>query len=393
MARKRKEITITNEEKQKLQGIAKSRTAPRNAVERAKIILFVLDGKTNDEIAEKVQLSKSAINNTIKKWRIFGVNAALEDLARPGKPKVITNEAKMWVIHLGCQMPQNVPNGPPLQLWSMEALTQYVRAHCEKEGHSSLLKVSKSKIWSILNDNSLKPHQVKYYLVKKDPNFKEKAEVVLLLYKRVEWILQFTRDEVANGQQADSVVGETIVSYDEKPGIQAIMNIAPDLAPTSEHGYVARDYEYKRLGTVSLLAGIDLLNGKVTGLVRDSHRSSEFIEFLNLLDKKYDKSLVIRMILDNHSAHKSKMVLNYLAKKPGRFQFTFTPTHSSWLNLVESFFGKMARQCLNTLRVKSKEDLVDIITRWLEAVNNEPVVFRWKWKLEEIMSAFNECLY
>ena len=240
-----------------------------------------------------------------------------------------------------------------------------------------------------INDNSLKPHQVKYYLVKKDPNFKEKAEAVLLLYKRVEWILQFTRDEVANGQQADSVVGETIVSYDEKPGIQAIMNIAPDLAPTSEHGYVARDYEYKRLGTVSLLAGIDLLNGKVTGLVRDSHRSSEFIEFLNLLDKKYDKSLVIRMILDNHSAHKSKMVLNYLAKKPGRFQFTFTPTHSSWLNLVESFFGKMARQCLNKLRVKSKEDLVDIITRWLEAVNNEPVVFRWKWKLEDIMSAFN----
>ncbi|MBR3663403.1 MAG: helix-turn-helix domain-containing protein, partial [Desulfovibrio sp.] len=88
MARKRKEITITNEEKQKLQGIAKSRTAPRNAVERAKIILFVLDGKTNGEIAEKVQLSKSAVNNTIKKWRIFGVNAALEDLARPGKPKV-----------------------------------------------------------------------------------------------------------------------------------------------------------------------------------------------------------------------------------------------------------------------------------------------------------------
>ena len=389
MARKRKEIAITDEEKQNLQEISKSRTAPRSSVERAKIILLVLEGKTNDEIAEKVQLTKAAINNTIKKWRVFGVEAALNDLARPGRPKVISNEAKAWVVHLACQMPREIPDGPPLQLWSIDALTKHVRAHCEKEGHPSLLQVSKSKVWTILNDNSIKPHQVKYYLVKKDPDFKTKAEAVLLLYKRVEWILQFTRDEVAQGQQAESLVGETVISYDEKPGIQAIMNIAPDLAPTPEHGNVARDYEYKRLGTVSLLAGIDLLSGKVIGLVRDSHRSVEFIEFLDLLDEKYDKSLVIRMILDNHSAHKSKMVLDYLSKRPGRFQFTFTPTHSSWLNLVESFFGKMARQCLNKLRVKSKEDLIEIITRWLDAVNSEPVIFRWKWKLEDIMSAFD----
>ena len=286
-------------------------------------------------------------------------------------------------------MPQDVQDGPPLKLWSIDALTQYIKAHCEKEGHPTLLQVSKSKIWTILNDNSIKPHQVTYYLAKKDPDFKAEAEPVLLLYKRVEWILQFTRDEVAQGQQAESLVGETVISYDEKPGIQAIMNIAPDLAPTPEYGNVARDYEYRRLGTVSLLAGIDLLSGKVIGLVRDSHRSTEFIEFLDLLDEQYDKNLVIRMILDNHSAHKSKQVLDYLAKKPGRFQFTFTPTHSSWLNLVESFFGKMARQCLSKLRVKSIENHIEIITRWLDAVNNEPVIFRWKRKLEDIMSAFN----
>ena len=260
-------------------------------------------------------------------------------------------------------MPQDVQDGPPIQLWSIDALTQYVKTHCEKEGHPTLLQVSKSKVWTILNDNSIKPHQVKYYLAKKDPDFKTKAEAVLLLYKRVEWILQFTRDEVAHGQQVESLVGETVVSYDEKPGIQAIMNIAPDLAPTPEHGNVARDYEYKRLGTVSLLAGIDLLNGKVIGLVRDSHRSVEFIEFLDLLDEKYDKDLVIRMILDNHSAHKSKMVLDYLSKKPGRFQFTFTPTHFSWLNLIESFFGKMARQCLNKLRVILSTEKIFLVER------------------------------
>lgn len=389
MARKRRELAITDEEIQHLQDMVRSRTSPRSAVERARIILLVLEGKTNDEIAEKVLISRAAVCNTIKKWRVFGVDIALNDLARPGRPRVITNEAKAWVVHLACQMPQDIHDGPPLQLWSIDALTQYIKAHCEKEGHPTLLQVSKSKVWTILNDNSIKPHQVKYYLAKKDPDFKTKAEAVLLLYKRVEWILQFTRDEVAQGQQADSLVGETVVSYDEKPGIQAIMNIAPDLAPTPEHGNVARDYEYKRLGTVSLLAGIDLLTGKVVGVVRDSHRSTDFIEFLDLLDEKYDKSLVIRMILDNHSAHKSKMVLDYLAKKPGRFQFTFTPTHSSWLNLVESFFGKMARQCLNKLRVKSKEQLREIIARWLESINSAPVIYRWKWKLEDIMSAFN----
>ncbi len=338
MARKRVEIAITDEEIQNLQEISKSRTASRSKVERAKIILLVLEGKTNDEIEEKVQLTRPTINNTIKKWRVFGVEAALNDLARPGRPKVISSEAKAWIVHLACQMPQEITDGPPLQLWSIDALTKYVRARCEKEGYPSLLQVSKSKVWRILNDNSIKPHQVKYYLAKKDPDLKTKAEAVLLLYKRVEWILQFTRDEVSQGLQAESLVGETVISYDEKPGIQAIMNIAPDLAPTSEHGNVARDYEYKRLGTVSLLAGIDLLNGKVIGLVRDSHRSAEFIEFLEHLDEKYDKNLVIRIILDNHSAHKSKMVLDYLSKMPDRFQFTFTPTHSSWLNLVESFF-------------------------------------------------------
>ncbi len=389
MARKRKEISITDEKILQIQELAKSRTASLSTVKRAQIILLVLKGKTNDEIAERVQLSRVTVNNTIRKWRAFGVDVALNDLARPGRPKVITNEAKIWVIHLACQMPRDIHDGPPLQLWSIDALTTYVKTHCEKEGYLSLLQVSRSKIWTILNDNSIKPHQVKYYLVKKDPDFKEKAEAVLLLYKRVEWILQFTRDELAQGQQAEKLVGETVVSYDEKPGIQAIMNIAPDLAPSLKYGNVARDYEYKRLGTVSLLAGIDLLNGKVTGLVRDSHRSSEFIEFLDLLDEKYDDDLVIRIILDNHSAHKSKAVLAYLAGKPGRFQFTFTPTHSSWLNLVESFFGKMARQCLNKLRVKSKEELIGIITRWLDDVNNAPVIYRWKWKLEDIMSAFN----
>ena len=185
--------------------------------------------------------------------------------------------------------------------------------HCLKQQLPELEGVQESTVWSILNERDIKPHRMSYYLVRKDPEFKVKAEKVLLLYKRVEWILQMTRHEVAAESRPDELCGEVFVSYDEKPGIQAIGHTAPDKAPTLQHGYVSRDYEYRRLGTVSLLAGIDLLTGEVTGLVRDSHKSDDFIDFLKELDSKYDEQLKINIILDNHSVHRSKTVMDYLA--------------------------------------------------------------------------------
>jgi transposase len=176
------------------------------------------------------------------------------------------------------------------------------------------------------------------------------------------------------------------LSYDEKPGIQAIGNTAPDLPPSTEHGYVGRDYEYKRHGTVSLLAGMDLYTGEIIPLVRSSHKSSDFIDFLKILDEKYDDELKIRIILDNHSAHTSKETMRYLASRPGRFVFVFTPTHGSWLNLVESFFSKMARAFLRGIRVSSKEELVERIYKYMDEVNADPVVYRWKFKMDEIKS-------
>ena len=128
-----------------------------------------------------------------------------------------------------------------------------------------------------------------------------------------------------------------------KPGIQAIATTAPDLPPEpGRHATFARDHEYKRHGTVSLLAGIDLLAGQVHALVKDRHRSREFIEFLKLLDAAYPVHTAIKLILDNHSAHLSKETKTWLADQPvGRFEFTFTPTHGSWLNLIEDFFCRV----------------------------------------------------
>lgn len=204
----------------------------------------------------------------------------------------------------------------------------------------------------------------------------------------MEWILQFIKNEVDIEDKGCNLSGETIVSNDEKPAIQAIINIAPDLNQILNHGKTAIDYKYRRAETVNLLSGIDLLDGNITGLVRDSHRSEDFIEFLEELDKKYDKNLIIRIILEDNSDHKSKKVMDYLSKKQNCFSFTFTPRYTSWLNLIECFFSKFVCKCLNKLIVKSKDELIEIIYKWIDKVNADPVVFRWKMELDDIMSAY-----
>ncbi len=135
---------------------------------------------------------------------------------------------------------------------------------------------------------------------------------------------------------------------------------------------------------MSLLAGLNLVTGEVLPLVRDTHKSSDFIDFLKAANEKYASAERIKMVLDNHSAHLSKETKAYLATVPGRFEFVFTPKHGSWLNLVESFFGKLTRVCLKGIRVSSKAELVQRIYRYIHEINSVPVVYHWKYKLEEL---------
>jgi transposase len=176
-----------------------------------------------------------------------------------------------------------------------------------------------------------------------------------------------------------------VLSYDEKPGIQVLENTAPDLPPRPGlHPTISRDHEYIRHGTLSLLAGIDLLTGHVHGMVADRHRSREFVEFLQQVNRFYPASATIRIILDNHSAHLSKETRAYLATVPNRFDFVFTPKHGSWLNLVESFFAKLAKTLLRGIRGSSKEELRERIERHLQELNEDPVVMKWTYGLETI---------
>ena len=186
-------------------------------------------------------------------------------------------------------------------------------------------------VCKILGQEEIKPHKVRYYSERRDAEFEQKMAQVLCVYREVQVLKK------AAAKSNKSAKSAAIVSYDEKPGIQVIATTAPDLPPVPNvHATFARDHEYKRHGTLSLLAGIDLLTGKVYALVRDRHRSRESIEFLKLLDAAYPASTAIKLILDNHSAHISRETRAWLDTQPaGRFDFTFTPKHGSWLNLIE----------------------------------------------------------
>jgi transposase len=364
-------VKLESDQIEMLTRISKAKSEELRRVQRAKILLMAAEGETDQTIAAAVSLNKNSVRNTISKFSAMGVDAALTDLAREGRPSVIGDDDIAWVTNLACIKPKDL--GYAQELWTIEKLTQHIRENCESEGHKALSKVATSKVWTILDNDELKPHRIGYFLERRDPGFDAKMKNVLMLYKEVDF-------QIKSDEKSDVIA----ISFDEKPGIQAIANVAPDLPPTTEHGFWARDYEHKRLGTTSLLAGLNLITGEVTGLVRDTHKSSDFIDFLKIVDEKYQDYHQIRLVLDNHSVHTSKETRAYLETRPGRFDFVFTPKHGSWLNLIESFFGKLARVCLRGMRVSSKEELVAGIYRYLDEINRDPVIYRWKFKLDEV---------
>jgi transposase len=281
---------------------------------------------------------------------------------------VITEEAKAWVVHLACCQPKEF--GYAAEVWSRKSLAKHVREHAVEAGHPSLSQAAKATVQRILAQQTLHPEKVKYYLERRDPEFEAKMREVLMVYREVAL-------QNANSDGATPVI--ITVSVDEKPGLQAIANTAPDLRPVpGKHPAVARDHEYERLGTCSILAALDLHNGRVTARVERRHRSREFIALLKDLDVYYPPECTIRLILDNHSAHISKETRAFLATKPNRYKYVLTPTHGSWLNIVETLFGKMARTFLRHIRVKSWEELRNRILKGIEEINADPVVHRWK---------------
>lgn len=372
MARKtkREKLNLTHEQQIKLTQLSKSRKGSLREVQRAKVLLHYKDEIPISQIQRLVNMSRPSIYKCIDKALAAGADAGLKDyFHRPFAP-TIDDAAKTWVINLACTKPKD--HGLAAELWTFSKLAKYTRKNAPPAGHPSLSKAAKATIWRILSANEIRPHKIKYYLERRDPDFEQKMQEVLMLYQEV---------NLQNDQEPGSNIhpGMITVSVDEKPGVQAISTVAPDLPPKpGQHKSVGRDYEYKRLGTVSILAALDLHTGKIIAQVRDRHRSREFIELLMELDAYYPKESTIRVVLDNHSAHISKETMKYLASRPGRFVYVHTPKHGSWLNLVETAFSKMARSFLRHIRVSSKEELKERILKGIEEINSSPVVYRWE---------------
>lgn len=375
-ARRKPPLLLDLETQTQLETTSVSRTAPAAQVERARMLLAYAEGASVAAISAQLRTSRVRVNDTVNRALQVGARTALSDLPRAGRPRSIPEEARTWVTALACQKPKEL--GYAAELWTTALLANHVRQHCVAAGHPALAQLGRGTVSKILATHALKPHKIEYYLERRDPEFPAKMAHVLHVYKQVEVL----RGQVAAGGPAPLVA---VLSYDEKPGIQVIQNMAPDLPPVpDQHPTVQRDYEYVRHGTLSLLCGIDLLNGQILAQVHSRHRSREFIAWLHQVDTAYPPPYKIRLILDNHSAHISKETRSYLATVPNRFEFTFTPTHGSWLNLVEVFFSKLARTLLRGIRADSPEELESRILQHIEALNREPVVFRWKYGLDEV---------
>lgn len=378
MANKAYCIELNDSDREYLTALSRNRTTQAQVVDRARILLQKEKAVPDKQIADGLGIAVNTVRLCIKKYLENGIDAALSDVQRKGRPTEITSDAIAWITSIACQRPADL--GFAQELWTLKNLHGYIQENAVSAGYPRLKTITKARVQQILKASDIKPFKIKYYCERRDPDFEEKMHDVLLVYKQVE--MQF--DDQGKLLPFDGQPVHTL-SYDEKPGIQAIATMSPDLRPTAENGSVMRDYEYKRLGTLSLLAAIDLLTGEAVPLVRDTHKSSDFIAMLKNLDEKYPKSDTIRLILDNHSAHTSREVRNFLAKTPdGRFKFVFTPKHGSWLNMIESFFSKMTKQMLRGIRVDSKEELAERIYKYFDEINAEPVVYHWKYKMDEI---------
>ena len=228
----------------------------------------------------------------------------------------------------------------------------------------------------ILANQEVRPHKITYYLERRDPTFDEKMAQVLCFYREVALVRERGEDPAA------PLVA--YISYDEKPGIQASRhNLARPAAGAgrARHG---RPRPRVRAPWHGHLDGRDgPAHGHVRRAVVDRHRSREFVEFLRGLDEAYPKNMTLRLILDNHSAHISRETRIWLASVPNRFEFVFTPKHASWLNLIETFFSKVARTVLRGIRVASTDELKKRLERYIDGINAEPVVFKWTYGIND----------
>ena len=339
---------LSKSDQRLLKSWLRSTTLPQGPVTRAKIVLSLSEGLSPSEVAEAQHVSCK----TVHKWRNRFIEAGpdgLLDKSRPGRPTVIDDKTVKRVLELTTQyVPEESSH------WSVRLMAKYA-------------DVTEWQVRQIWKAADLKPHRIKTFKISNDPEFAEKVIDIVGLYM----------NPPSNAM---------ILCVDEKTQIQALDRTQPGL-PLSEGKIGSRTHDYKRNGTTSLYAAFNILTGKVIGKVADRTRSKEFLSFLKQLDRSTPKDKDLHVILDNHSAHKTKEVMQWLEQKP-RIHFHFTPTSSSWLNAVEGWFAQLERRSLYRGVFTSVQELKDELKRYIQVHNRETAKpFKWKQDAQTILSA------
>lgn len=339
-------MTLPDAQRNILQNLAKSRTAPHRDVTRAKALLRAAQGVANTAIASELGVAPS----TVAAWR---ARFAAEGLAQFGK------------VHAGRG------RKPSISPKKVEAIVK-ATLHSKPEGEThwscrSMAKaqgVSKDTVRRIWAARGLKPHLVKTFKLSNDPKFEEKLIDVVGLYLN----------------PPDKAV---VLCMDEKSQIQALDRTQKSL-PMKKGRAGTMTHDYKRNGTTTLFAALNVLTGLVIGECLPRHRNGEFLRFLRRIDREVPKGLGVHLILDNYGTHKHPNVIAWLAKHP-RFHLHFTPTSSSWLNMVERWFGKLTDKAIRRGVFASVPDLIAAIETYLQASNAAPKPFVWTATAEDIL--------
>ena len=337
VARKAREIVLSDEERGELERIARAPTSELRMVQRARLVLLAAAGWRNDEIAPMVGLSA----HKVSKWRRRYADerlAGLADRARAGGPRRYGHDERLRVFQTACSPP---PEGETQ--WTVRSL-------------AAAVGIGKSQVHKILAEADLKPHQVRSWLTSLDPQFETKRADVCGLY-------------------LDPPEGAIVVSIDEKTSIQAKQPIREEIALAPGRP-ARREFEYKRYGTVALLAALLVHSGEIKGEVYERNSRLEFLDFLERLEAEIPADKEVHAILDNLQVHKTPEVCAWLEAHP-RWHFHFTPTHASWLNQIELWFSILARRLPKRGIFKSKDDLKAQLLAFIERYNPTAKPFAW----------------
>src|SRR6266849_1801577 len=338
-------IQLTEQQQDELERRVSSRCLAVRTVERAEIILGLAAGKARKEIAEQVGI----VRQTVRRWEqsfLRQGTKGLEDAPRSGRPRVIQPKKIEQIVY---KTTQETP--PDSTHWSTRSLAKEV----------DMSASSVSRIWRA---HKLKPHRVRTFKLSNDPNFAEKMEDVVELYRH---------------PPPDSVVW----TADEQCQIQALTRTQSSLPCVPRH-CATKTHDYKRHGTTTLFAGMNMGSGEVVYTFHPRHRHQEWIQFLSMIEERTPPGKQIHLIVDNYSAHKHAAVRQWLCEHP-RFHIHYTPTSGSWFNQVERLFGEVTEKCLRRRTAETVAALEQDIGRYLEQRNENPMSFHWKASVVEIL--------